>query len=226
MRDKISQHFNMLFEGAPKTKKALDLKQEMCQNAIDRYDDLVQEGYAEEDAYQNVIQSIGDVTELFEEVEEKNLLMLPEKDRKKKAMLTAAAVGLYIFAGAVLFFFTSLDGLWGWYGDLAGIGFCIAALICIAPTVMLVYACNMYPDYTKKKNPDMVEEYKEIKYNKNRDKAVKSAVSLIIWTLALTIYFLVSFITYAWHITWLIFLIAACVQSVAMLVFSLMQDKN
>ena len=105
MKEKIKQHFDLLFNEAPKTRKALDLKQEMIQNAMDKYDDLIADGNSERDAYQNVIDSIGDVHELFPELEEKNLFTLPEKDRKKKAMLTAVAVGLYIFSGAGFFFF-------------------------------------------------------------------------------------------------------------------------
>ena len=92
MKEKIRQHFNEIFADAPSTRKALDLKQEMVQSAIDKYDDMVADGYSAEDAYQSVIASIGDVTELFPEVEERNLLALPEKERKKRAMLTAAAV--------------------------------------------------------------------------------------------------------------------------------------
>lgn len=226
MKEKIIQHFNQLFDNAPKTRKALDLKQEMLQNAIDKYDDLLQEGYSEEDAYQNVICSIGDVTELFEEVEEKNLLTLSEKDRKKKAMLTAVAVGLYIFAGAVFFLFAVLEDMGGYHGvDFATLGLAIAVLICIVPTVMLVYAANMYPGYTKKPEPDMVEQYKEEKYHNNKNKAVQGAISSIIWTLALALYFLISFSTMAWYITWVIFLIAGCVQSVVALIFSLKQDR-
>lgn len=226
MKEKIIQHFNQLFEDAPKTRKALDLKQEMTQNALDKYADMLQEGYSEEDAYQNVIRSIGDVSELFQEVEEKNLLELPEKDRRKRAMLKAVAVGLYIFAGVIFLFFGFLEELPGNYTEYASLGLVLAGLICIAPTVMMVYAANMYPGYTKKKEPDMVEEYKEEKYLSNRDKAVKGAVSSIIWTLALVIYFVVSFLTYDWHITWVIFLIAGCVQSVAVLLFSLRKEKR
>lgn len=86
MKERIVQYFNQLFEDAPKTRKALELKQELTQNALDKYEDMIQEGRcSEEDAYQNVIQSIGDVGELFEDLEEKNLLELPEKDRKKRA---------------------------------------------------------------------------------------------------------------------------------------------
>ena len=227
MKDKIKQHFNQLFDDAPKTRKALDLKQEMTQNALDKYEDMVHEGYSEEDAYQNVIQSIGDVSELFDDLEEKNLLTLPEADRKKIAMLKAVAVGMYILAGVVFFaleMMVEMPGS-GWM-NYEGLGFVVAGLICIAPTIMLVYTANMYPGYSKKEDTDMVEEYKRTKYLNNRDKAIMGAVSSIIWTLALVMYFVISFTTSAWHITWVIFLIAACAQSVAALVMSLRKDKR
>lgn len=228
MKEKIKQHFNQLFDDAPKTRKALDLKQEMTQNALDKYEDMVHEGYSEDDAYQNVIQSIGDVRELFDDLEEKNLLTLPEADRKKIAMLKAVAVGMYILAGVVFFameMMVDMPGSRGWM-NYEGLGFVVAGLICIAPTIMLVYVANMYPGYSKKEGADMVEEYKHNKYLNNRDKAIMGAVSSIIWTLALVMYFVISFTTFAWYITWVIFLIAGCVQSVAILVMSLRKDKR
>ena len=208
MKEKIRQHFNRIFAEAPKTRKALDLKQEMIQNAMDKYDDMVAEGYSEEDAYRNVIESIGDVSELFPEVEEKNLFTLSEKDRKKKAMLTAVAVGLYIFAAAVFLFFGFLGG--SVIGknvsfDLSSFGLVVALVICIAPTIMLVYAANMYPVYRKKEEGDMVEKYKEVRYNSNRETAVRKSINSIIWTLAVVLYFVISFVSYEWQITWVIF---------------------
>ncbi|MCM1191510.1 MAG: permease prefix domain 1-containing protein [Butyrivibrio sp.] len=224
MKEKITQYFDQLFEDGPKTRKALELKREMTQNALDKYEDLVQEGHSEADAYQNVIQSIGDVTELFEEVEEKNLLMLPEKDRKKRAMIKAVAIGLYILAGVAFFAMEILSDS-GWM-NYEGFGIVLAGLICIAPTIMMVYAANMYPDYSRKENADMVEKYKRTKYLNNRDKAIMGAVSSIIWSLTLVIYFIVSFTSGAWYITWVTFLIGACVQSVAVLINSLRKEKR
>ncbi|MDE6925442.1 MAG: permease prefix domain 1-containing protein [Acetatifactor sp.] len=225
MKENIRQHFNQIFAEAPKTRKALDLKQEMIQNAMDKYDDMVTDGYSEEDAYRNVIESIGDVSELFPEVEEKNLFTLPEKDRKKKAMLTAVAVGIYIFAAAVFFFFGCIDGLVNGY-SLGSLGLVIALLICIAPTIMLVYAANMYPDYMKKDESDMVESYKEARYNSNRETAVRKSINSIIWTLAVVLYFVISFATFDWQITWVIFPMALCVHSIVRLIFSLREDRN
>ena len=222
MKEKITQHFNKIFADAPKTRKALDLKQEMMQNAMDKYDDMVADGYSEEDAYHNVVESIGDVTELFSEVEERNLLTLPEKDRKKRALLTASAVGMYIFAGVVFFFFGMIGDITRNYRyNLTSLGFVLALLICIAPTVMLVFAVNMYPDYTKMEKDDMVELYKEAKYNSNKQKAVRRSINSIIWTMTLILYFIISFTTNDWEITWIIFLIAACVQAIVKLIFEL-----
>ena len=220
MKEKIIQHFNEIFRDAPKTRKALDLKQEMMQNAMDKYDDMVAEGYLEEDAYHNVINSIGDVTDLFSETEEKNLLTLPEEDRKRRAMLNAVAVGLYIFAATVFFFFGSMgNNYWGY--NFASFGFVIALLICIAPTVMLVYAANMYPDYSKKEKSDMVDAYKATKYSKNKELAVKKSIYSVIWSLTLVLYFIISFLTFEWRYTWILFLIAACLQAIVKLIFDL-----
>ena len=227
MKEKITLHFNNLFADAPKTRKALDLKEEMIQNAMDKYDDMVADGYSEEDAYHNVVESIGDVTELFPEVEERNLLTLSEKDRKKKAIFTATAVGLYIFAGVVFFFFGLISEITRSYRyDLAALGFVLALLICIVPTVMLVYAANMYPGYTKREKDDMVELYKEAKYSSNKEKAVRKSINSIIWTMTLVLYFIISFTTYKWYITWIIFLIAACVQAIVKLIFELKRQDN
>lgn len=227
MKEKIKQHFNQIFTEAPKTRKALDLKQEMMQNAMDKYDDMVADGYSEEDAYKNVIESIGDVSELFPEMEERNLLTLSEHDRKKKAMLTAAAVGMYIFAGVVFFGASLLGGMMHvYYFDFTSLGLVIALLICIAPTIMLVYAANMYPGYTKREQESMVERYKEARHGSNKEKAVRGSIYSIIWTLAVVLFFIISFATDYWELTWLIFLIALCIQSIVKLIFSMREEKD
>ena len=189
MKERIVEYFNQLFEDAPKTRKALELKQEML---------------------------------------EKNLLSLPASDRKKKALLQAIAVGLYILAGVVFFGFSLLIGevAYGYADVTTGIGLVLAGLICIPPTVMMVYAANMYPVYKKQEKQDMVEEYKEEKYRNNKDKAVMGSVSTLIWTLVLVAYFIISFNTGAWYITWVIFLIGGSIQSIVSLAYSLHKDKN
>ncbi|MDE7028607.1 MAG: permease prefix domain 1-containing protein [Lachnospiraceae bacterium] len=227
MNEKIKAYFNQIFADAPRTRMALDLKQEMMQSAIDKYNDMVADGHAEEDAYQNVIASIGDVTELFPEVAEKNLLALPKEDRKKKALLTASAVGLYIFALAVFLFFGFTAEFMD-YGDgaMTSIGFVLAIVICIPPTVMLVYAANMYPAYSKTKNQDMVERYKEVRYLDNKEKAVLKSVRSLIWSITVLLYFGITLLTWRAEVTWILFLIAACVQKIVTLVYELKYEEK
>ncbi len=220
MQEKIRNHINELFAEAPKTRKAMDLKEEMTQNTIEKYEDLIREGYSEEDALQNVIHSIGDVTELFQDLEERNLLTLPEKDRQKKALLTAISVGLYILAGVAFVYFQFIATV-SYNDELGLLGLVIAGAICIPPTCMLVYAANMYPNYQKRKEESLVELYKEARYSSNQEKAIKRSVSVIIWTIILVSYFIISFATDAWYITWVIFLIGACAQAVSELIFSI-----
>lgn len=223
MNERIKKHIDLIFESAPKTRKAMDLKEELLQNTNEKYQDLISHGYSEEDAFQNVIASIGDVTELFDDLEDKNLCNMKEKDRKKRAMITAIAIGLYIFAGVAFFTCALIDESIMLPFDFSLVGLILAAAICIIPTCMLVYAANMYPEYQKREN-SMVESYKEAKYLNNKDKSVKEAVSAIIWSLVLIIYFLISFTTMAWYITWILFPIGACVQAIADLLFSLKRN--
>lgn len=224
MKEKIRKYVNGLFTDAPKTRKAMELKEEMIQNTIEKYDDLVSEGYQEEDAFQNVIDSIGDVTELFEDLKERSLFTLPEKDRKKKAGLTAAAVGMYIFAGVVFVVCMVVNDVYFYMQPEVGLlGVALAALVCIPPTCMLVYAAHMYPVYEKKEE-NLVEAYKEAAHISSKDKAVKRSLSLIIWMLTLLIYFLLSFFTGHWELTWLMIFVGGCAQTILELVFSLRHD--
>ena len=228
MNERIRKYIDELFADAPKTRKAMELKEELVVNTIDKYHDLISEGYQEEDAWQMVINSIGDVTELFEELKEENPLRLSEEERKKKAVLKTVAAGLYILAGVVylawmliahrMFFFYK-------YSDVVmEVGLILAALICIPPTCMLIYAANMYPDFHKRED-SLVESYKEARYIRNRERAIKTSISAIIWLVTLIVYFIVSFVTFQWAVTWIAFLIGGCAQAVAMLVFSLRREE-
>ena len=221
MKERIRKHIDGLFKDAPKTRKAMELKEEMIQNTLEKYQDLVGEGYQEEDAYQNVINSIGDVTELFGELEEKNLLNLPEDLRRKRAMLKTIAVGLYIFAGAVFIMgMVIVDYYLSMMQEAGLLIFAATIFLCIPPTCMLVYAANMYPAFSKKEE-NLVETYKEAVHARNKKKAVKVSVGVIIWLVTITIYFIISFVTYKWQVTWITFLIGACAQAISELIFNL-----
>lgn len=225
MQEKIRKHIMELFADAPRTRKAKELREEMTQNAMEKYQDLVGEGHSEEEAFRNVIASIGDVSELFDGLKEQDPLTLSEEERKKKAILTSAAAGLYIFAGVMLIAgmvfvrtYFPLESEWNL------LALALAALLCIPPTCMLVYTANMYPSYHKKED-NFVELYKETVSLGNKEKAVRSSVCLIVAMLTLILYFLVSFVSRRWDMSWIIFLAGGCGLAIVRLIFSLRQGN-
>ena len=83
----------------------------------------------------------------------------------------------------------------------------------IIPTCLLVYIANISPKYSKAEDT-IVEEFKEWKSDSMKLKSVKQATYSVLWTLTVFLYFLISFITFAWYATWMIFLIAICAQAI------------
>jgi len=80
MKDKIAKHIDGLFKNASPTEKILDLKEEILQNLEDKYDDLIAEGKMQDEAYNIVIEGIGDVPALLKELEDE----VPPKASKHK----------------------------------------------------------------------------------------------------------------------------------------------
>lgn len=220
--NELRNYMNELLAEVPKTRKALELKEELISNMEDRYKDMLADGFKEEDARQSVIESMGDIKALFAEFKEegKNAGVIYESEeiRRKRAWINTIAVGLYLFGGALAIIVSTLGEMNNFRGadDLAPIVFLVIAII---PTCMLVYSSNMYP---KKKNDSqtVVEEFKEWQNESKVVKQRKGAISTIIWLGAVAIYFLVSFETFAWEITWITFLIAGCIHAAVELYFS------
>ena len=65
MKDMIKSEITNLFENVPETQEVKELQEEMISNAEERYEDLIQRGFTEEQAYTMVMGSIGDIEELL-----------------------------------------------------------------------------------------------------------------------------------------------------------------
>ncbi len=206
MEEKLRKYVEALFADAPKTKKAIELRQEIYTNLIDKYHDLLSSGATEEEAYEIVKRSVGNVDELIGGLYERDGGEKTENAaaKRRRAALNAVAVSLYIASPIFLIAFCA-GGYW-----LAGI---ISLLACIAvATGLKVYGSAMYRPSYERMDDTMVEEFKEWKAD-HRDKAEKKNIySGILWPLIFVAYFVVSFATGAWYITWVIFLIGAAVE--------------
>ena len=215
MNEKIRKEVNTLFENAPNTKRANDLKDEIISNAEDKYEDLIKQGKKEEEALQTVINEIGNVDELLEELNKNNPIHTEysQTARKKTALIVSICVGLYILA---VISCVVLDEV-GVPDFVTASGFLTIAGL---STCILIYHFMTKPKYTKYEDT-MVEEFKEWKGTKDKNKEIKKAIDSILWTLTVIIYLIISFTFGIWYISWIIFLIASLIENIIKLMFKL-----
>lgn len=201
MIDQLKNHVDLLFSGVD---GAEDMKEEILQNTIERYNDLIAQGKSPQSAYQLAISGIGDISEILGE-ESGDIPREEHKPEGKalsvgKRILRAIAVCLYILCPIPLFALQNEFGLCG----LLGIVAVATALIVISGT---------------KTKAEIREEADEDE-KKTTDPARKTADS-IIWIAGLCIYFALSFSTSAWHITWIMFPLIASIQGLVEACFDL-----
>ena len=101
------------------------------------------------------------------------------------------------------------------------IGVSLMFIMVAIATGLIIYNAMTKPKYLKK-DDSMVEEFKEWKTNQySPNRSAMKAINSAIWSITVVIYMIISFTTFAWHITWVLFLIAAAVQGVVKAVFEL-----
>lgn len=215
MNEKIRKEVNILFQNAPNTKRANDLKDEIISNAEDKYDDLVKQGKNEEEVLQTVIKEIGNVDELIEELNKNNPIhtQYVEQERKKTGLIVSICVGLYILSVIVCVILSEV----GVPDFVAASSFLTIVGI---STCILIYHFMTKPKYTKY-DDTIVEEFKEWKGKKDKNKEIKKTIDSILWTLAIIVYIVISFTFRIWYISWVVFLIACLIQNIIKLIFKL-----
>jgi hypothetical protein len=216
MEGNIRNHVEELFAGALPSKRSVELKEEMIQNLIEKYNDLLSEGKTPEAAYNIAVASIGDITYLLKDLEKETLH--PEviaAQRQRSAMFTAIAIMMYIVSVVPLIVLAALFQS----PSAAIIGVVIMFLLIAGATGLLIYNGMTKPKYLKT-DDTMVEEFKQWQSASQEKKSLRNSVSSAMWAIVTAIYFLVSFATYDWHITWVIFLVGAAVQSIINIAFT------
>ena len=209
MNEKLRRYIDDLFANAPSTVRAVELKEELYQNLTDKYNDLIAQGKSEESAYNIAIASIGDVDSLISGLAgEKH----PENYKSKQisAIIVAIAIALFILSPVPVILIQDEMGIMGLF------------LFVAIGTGLLIYNGVTREKYVKA-DDTMVEEFKEWKQNgKQKNKAMEAIIGSF-WLIAVCVYIVVSFLTGAWHITWIVFLIAAAVASMIRGLFMLKQ---
>ena len=219
MEDKIRRHVDDLFAEAAPTRKAVELKEEMIQNLNDKYHDLTAEGKTNEAAYNITIAGIGDISALLAELE-KDMENKEIKNyetqaaRQKSAALTAVAVMMYILCVLPIIIMSMAD-----FRYASEIGVPVMFLMIAGATGLLIYNSMTKPRY-ESSSDTMVEEFREWQSDGKDRKALRKAISSALWSITVALYIIISFMSHAWHITWVIFVIAAAVESFINIIYA------
>ena len=193
MNKKLTNYVNGLFSDYPNTKKVQELKEEILSNLNEHFEDAVKNGASENKAYTEAISKLGDIDELLQSI-------IPNEDESKKI-----SVILYILGAACLMAIPGISAITN-KGDIAlcGIIGFITLLIFVAIATGLIIYVNM-------SIPQDVEAYVAKKEDAWVDKsttkgAIIGMINDILPILILVVYFVISFATEAWNVTWMIFL--------------------
>ena len=208
MREQLISYVDLLFAGA---EDADDIKQEILQNTLDRYDDLLSQGKSPQAAYGLAISGIGDIGELLETTQRApgaspTPAANSPADNSKKKQMRAVAIGMYICCVIPVVIL----------GDIGNgtLGVVLMFLLIAAATVLLILS-----DDGKDKEPAQPKE------SENCNCGVRKAIQKLIFIVGLCVYFILSFATGAWYITWLIFPIMAVVRQLINACLDLKEDK-
>lgn len=212
MREQLIQYVNLLFAGAPDSD---DIRQEILQNTLDRFDDLVAQGKSPEAAYRLAISGIGDINEIlgsapankpshrFEPIQEITSEADEDVNRKK---IRGVAVAMYILCAVPAIILSEFG----------------AEILGLCLTLALV-ACATYLMIVTGRDDDDDDDEKESAEPKH---PLKESIGNIIWVCGLIAYFGLSFYTGAWNITWLIFPIIACARGLSDAIIDLKEAKK
>ena len=207
MEDRIRRYVDELFAGTHVSRRSVELKEEMIQNLNEKVSDLLAEGKTPEAAFNIAIAGIGDVSVLIRELEKD--AALPEISaaaRQRSAMFISIAVALYILSVIPIAVLSAMFPN-GWMAGLI-----LMFVFIAAATGLLIYNGMTRPRFPR--NDTMVEEFKQWQAGSHEQRSMMSAIRTALWTIAVAVYMIVSFSTGAWHLTWLIFLLAVAVNAI------------
>ncbi len=222
------------------------MKQEILQNSLDRYDDLIAEGKVPEAAYRLAITGIGDINEILgsqpSHAAPQPNQSGPEVDSDKyRRLQRGIAIACFILCpvplllcvveGQVMIGITMM--LSDKYRRLQR-GIAIACFIlCPVPLLLCVVEGQVMIGITMMLmiiavgTMLMVVSGKDQAQPPRRHNSLFVSIAMsLLWPLATIVYFLISFSTGAWHLTWLVFPIAGAISAVIRAIEDWKEENN
>ena len=141
-----------------------------------------------------------------------------EMYREKKAKNTSIAVMLYILSVVVLIGCACLFPV---NGGIVGV-LLMLAMIAFA-TGLIVYTSMTTP---KDVAAALGEKSTNVAVSNPEKSALFESISKLYWSIVTIVYLGISFLSGAWHITWLIWLIATAIEQALKIIFELKNPEN
>lgn len=213
MEQRIRNYVNEIFKNAPKTTQAEEVKNEILGNTLEKYNELKAEGKDDETAFTIAISYIGNVDELINAyAHDDDAVILREsyqRHRARQALLLSIAVALYIMCVLPVILTQDEKGI-------------VVMFIMIAvATGLIIYraSTNKFYTYAGSDGPTVVRYTAPQTIDQKKRKLMRKNISSAMWSLIVALYLIISFLTGAWHITWIIFLIGGAADSLLKAVF-------
>ena len=202
MIEQIKEHIDSLLRDAPQTRYVEELREELLADCLAKYEDLITSGMSPAGAYREVIGGIGDIQELLSHYKDDHAQngggVYVKKS--KNAIYILLGIAFYVIAAvaSAIYRFVGLRRLGG-----------LTMFSCLAVgTVIIAYGIWLIlPKYLEKYG-NGTNKYGD---TENRKKLLGHASSAL-WCSVVVLYMIVSFISGAWHITWIVFILGAAVQ--------------
>lgn len=197
MKEQLIQYVELLFAGA---SDCTEMKQEILQNTLDRYDDLIDQGKSPEAAYRLAILGIGDIQEVLgadpaQATAPADASGTPsaESSRPVNRFLFPIAVAMYILCLCPVMLLENV-------GD-GSLGVVLMFLMIAVATGLLIYSGKGIRPNHAPCSPD-----------EDAKKRLRRSVKMLVCILGVVVYFVISFATNAWQFTWLLLLVTCAVE--------------
>ena len=216
MRDQLIQYVYLLFAG---TENCEDIRQEILQNTLDRYDDLVAQGKSPESAYRQAISGIGDISEILSgeqtfTASPRTNEPEPEADTPTKKLLRTIAIALYILCAAPLIILSEFG--------MDNLGLCCTLAVVAVATVLILLGKKNGPGEDTQEHTASAQAQET---SESPRQELRKSIKSLIWAIGLAAYFIVSFSTGAWYVTWVIFPIIGAVQGLVIACLDLTEGQ-
>lgn len=221
MRNKLIHYVESIFEGIPNTPEVQELREEILQNTLDRYDEECAKGISEAAAYNTAVMSIGDTEELL------SAYRVPKKKNSSRRVCVAIAIALYILCIIPPVIGDEL----GWPDALK---VSLMFLMVAAATALIIASggrektdepkrCSTAPETVAAESVQMKE--REQGESGTTVRVLRGVLTPIYWLAAVGAFLAAGFAGY-WHVAWVIFLAAGAAGDVITGIVRMAQGKH